>query len=75
MTQNQPIRNQQPLAELRHVYRSFLKDNEDIPVLKDINLSVQATDVLCLVGESGCGKTTTGKIRKNELRDRVRDRS
>lgn len=56
------IHTQQPLVELRHVYRSFEKDREHIPVLQDIDLAVYPTEVLCLVGESGCGKTTTGKI-------------
>lgn len=50
------------LMELRGIYRTFEKDREIIPVLQDINLSVEAGEVLCLVGESGCGKTTTGKI-------------
>ncbi len=57
MSQQQP-----PLIELRHIYRSFEKNNEEIPVLQDVNLSVYQKEVLCLVGESGCGKTTTGKI-------------
>lgn len=51
-----------PLLELRHVYRSFEKDGVRIPVLQDINLSVGGNEILCIVGESGCGKTTTGKI-------------
>ncbi|MBN1964559.1 MAG: ABC transporter ATP-binding protein [Anaerolineae bacterium] len=50
------------LVELRHVYRSFEKDRVEIPVLQDINLTVYPTEILCLVGESGCGKTTTGRI-------------
>jgi peptide/nickel transport system ATP-binding protein len=33
-----------------------------IPALQDINLTVAPNEILCLVGESGCGKTTTGKI-------------
>ncbi len=54
--------SQQPLIELKNVHRSFEKDREIIPVLQDINLSINPQEVLCLVGESGCGKTTTGKI-------------
>ncbi len=53
---------QQPLIELRHVHRVFKKGRTDIPVLQDINLAVHPGEILCLVGESGCGKTTTGKI-------------
>lgn len=51
-----------PLIELSHVYRSFEKDGEVLPVLQDINLHIKPGEILCLVGESGCGKTTTGKI-------------
>jgi oligopeptide/dipeptide ABC transporter ATP-binding protein len=54
--------NRDPLIELNSVYRSFQKDNQTIPVLQDINLKVYPNEILCLVGESGCGKTTTGKI-------------
>lgn len=51
-----------PIVELNHIYRSFEKDGEEIPVLQDINLRIERNEILCLVGESGCGKTTTGKI-------------
>ncbi len=51
-----------PIIELRHVNRSFVKDRRVIPVLQDVNLSIEPNEIICLVGESGCGKTTTGKI-------------
>lgn len=51
-----------PIIELKHVYRSFKKGREAVPVLQDINFAVNKLEFLCLVGESGCGKTTTGKI-------------
>jgi oligopeptide/dipeptide ABC transporter ATP-binding protein len=50
------------LVELKGVHRSFVKDGQTIRVLQDINLTVKPREILCLVGESGCGKTTTGKI-------------
>ena len=50
------------IIELKHVYRSFKSGREIVPVLQDINISVNRLEFLCLVGESGCGKTTTGKI-------------
>ena len=51
-----------PILELKHVYRSFKRGREVVPVLQDINFTVNHLEFLCLVGESGCGKTTTGKI-------------
>lgn len=51
-----------PIIELKHIYRSFKKGREVVPVLQDINFAVSKLEFLCLVGESGCGKTTTGKI-------------
>ncbi len=51
-----------PIIELKSVYRSFKRGREIVPVLQDINVSVTRLEFLCLVGESGCGKTTTGKI-------------
>lgn len=51
-----------PLVELRNIDKTFQRGRETIPVLQDINLSLSAGEIVCLVGESGCGKTTTGKI-------------
>lgn len=51
-----------PIIELKNVYRHFRTGRIDIPVLQDISFAVNKLEFLCLVGESGCGKTTTGKI-------------
>jgi oligopeptide/dipeptide ABC transporter ATP-binding protein len=52
----------QPIVELRQVQRRFVKDRQIIPVIQDVDLSVYPQEILCIVGESGCGKTTTGKM-------------
>src|SRR5690606_35959400 len=51
-----------PILQLEDVSRSFKKGRIEIPVLRNIDLEVNELEFLCLVGESGCGKTTTGKI-------------
>lgn len=56
------------LIELKDINMVFnkssgmLKKDKAIHVLKNINLTVHAGEILALVGESGCGKTTLGKI-------------
>ena len=50
------------VLQLDDVSRSFKKGRIEIPVLRNIDLEVNELEFLCLVGESGCGKTTTGKI-------------
>jgi peptide/nickel transport system ATP-binding protein len=52
----------EPIMQLKNIDRSFKKGRTTIPVLQDIDLDINRLEFLCLVGESGCGKTTTGKI-------------
>ena len=52
----------EPVLAFDRVSRSFKKGRTVIPVLQDISLRVDPLEFLCLVGESGCGKTTSGKI-------------
>lgn len=42
-------------------FDSRTKKNEKVKILQDINLSIKEGEIVALVGESGCGKTTLGK--------------
>lgn len=46
------------IIELQHVSRSFGRQE----VLRDISIEVRAGETLCLIGESGCGKSVTMKL-------------
>jgi osmoprotectant transport system ATP-binding protein len=50
----------QPLVEFRHV--SYQLDGAAEPIISDLNLTVERGETLVLLGESGCGKTTTLKL-------------
>ena len=51
------------LIELRRIGRSFrVGNNKVVKAVDDVSLSIREGEIVCLVGESGCGKTTTGKM-------------
>ena len=50
------------LIELKGIYKSFRQKKGDVTILRDINLSIGQGETYCVVGESGCGKTTLGRI-------------
>ncbi len=50
------------ILKLEHVTRTFQVKRHTIKAVDDVSLSIQEGEILCLVGESGCGKTTTGKM-------------
>ena len=52
-----------PKLEVKNLSKSYTgKDGEDSLVLSDISLQVPAGQFVCIVGASGCGKTTFVKI-------------
>lgn len=59
----------QTVIELRGISRSFGSHE----VLRNISLDVRAGETLCLIGESGCGKSVTMKIMASLLEQSAGD--
>ena len=59
---NNPVANStdQPLVQFRNV--SYSVPNASTPIISNLNLLVERGETLVLLGESGCGKTTTLKL-------------
>jgi len=51
-----------PLLQFDAVSRIFRTPRGEVPAVDRVSFELPAGEVLCLVGESGCGKTTTGKM-------------
>ncbi len=51
-----------PLLALASVSREFHTPEGTIVAVREVDLEVAGGEALCLVGESGCGKTTTGRL-------------
>ncbi len=52
-----------PIVELRHVYMNFeVGGGKILRASVDINLEINEGEIVTVVGESGCGKSTIGKI-------------
>ena len=47
-----------PVVEIEHLYKSFRRGSQVLPVLQDISLTVRAGEFLAFMGPSGSGKTT-----------------
>lgn len=51
-----------PIITLENVTRTFNVKRQIIKAVDDVSLEICEGEIVCLVGESGCGKTTTGKM-------------
>lgn len=57
-----------PLLELARVTREFRTPAGPITAVNEVSLALGQGEAMCIVGESGCGKTTTGRMLAGLLR-------
>lgn len=50
-----------PILEVKHISTSYKEGKQKQKVLEDVNFTLYENEILGLVGESGCGKTTLSK--------------
>jgi oligopeptide/dipeptide ABC transporter ATP-binding protein len=56
------------LIELDAISRSFVTPSGRITAVDRVSLALASAEAMCIVGESGCGKTTTGRLLAGLLR-------
>ncbi len=54
--------NEQPLIQLEHIDKAYRIGEMDVPVLRDINLTIGSGEYVALTGASGSGKSTLMNI-------------
>lgn len=54
--------DRKPILEIRHIEKSFQNGSGEQNVLHDVTLEVEEGQVYCILGYSGCGKTTLLRI-------------
>ena len=53
--------NKEVLLKVEHLKQYFKFGKHELPAVDDVNFDIYRGEVFGLVGESGCGKTTTGR--------------
>ena len=51
-----------PILELKNISKYFGSGSERVTAVDSISLAIAQGEIACLVGESGCGKSTTGRM-------------
>ena len=46
------------LIKAEHIFKTYIKNEDNIEVLKDINISISTGEIIVLLGPSGSGKST-----------------
>ena len=46
------------MIDLRHVSKTFRKQDEMVDAVRDINLTIAQKEIVAIIGPSGCGKST-----------------
>lgn len=59
----------QPLLSLRNLNVGFLVGRKLIHIIRDLNLDIMPSTVVCIVGETGCGKSVTATAALHLLPD------
>ena len=47
-----------PYLKLDHIDKTFMRGAQTTDVLKDITLGIEKSEFVCMIGHSGCGKST-----------------
>ena len=59
LTEKQAMAEQGIAVDIRNVNKRYTtQENTEVTALHDINLQIKEHDFICVVGRSGCGKTT-----------------
>ncbi len=62
MTEHTPPTNPSPLLEVKNISKRFVSKKSANKAVDRVSFTIHRGETYALVGESGCGKTTTGRM-------------